>query len=44
MMKRWIQAMGSDQTRMRNLTYDEAVEAAMKWRKGIRQTHNAQHS
>lgn len=33
-MKRWIQAMGSDQTRMRNLTYDEAVEAAGEMAKG----------
>jgi anthranilate phosphoribosyltransferase len=33
-LKKWIQAMGSDQTRMRNLTYDEAVEAASEMAKG----------
>ncbi|OAS17592.1 anthranilate phosphoribosyltransferase [Paenibacillus oryzisoli] len=33
-MKRWIQAMGSDQTRLRNLTYDEAFEAACEMAKG----------
>ncbi|MDR6555651.1 anthranilate phosphoribosyltransferase [Paenibacillus qinlingensis] len=34
MMKRWIQAMGSDQTRMRDLTYDEALDAASEMAKG----------
>lgn len=33
-MKAWIQAMGSDQNGMRDLTYDEAVEAANQMAKG----------